>query len=258
MKHFRNIGILAIAAFSFIYTEKIANLTLENSEIYQKIKSEEEEFNEAFVNAEITDKYITPGLNGKVVNIKNSFYNMKDLNAFNSYYLIFDTSYPEVTLENNKDKIVNKGNRYKKSVSFILEYDKELINYFKENNIEASILVTMDNFNKNESLEQINNEVNKYKDLEALINKYSNNTHICYVTNKNEKICRKNQKYLVKTDKILNNNTFITLKNSIESGDIYYVEKNADVKNIKILINSIIYKDLDIIPLSKMLSEERD
>ena len=188
MKHFRNIGILAIAAFSFIYTEKIANLTLENSEIYQKIKSEEEEFNEAFVNAEITDKYITPGLNGKVVNIKNSFYNMKDLNAFNSYYLIFDTSYPEVTLENNKDKIVNKGNRYKKSVSFILEYDKELINYFKENNIEASILVTMDNFNKNENLEQINNEVNKYKDLEALINKYSNNTHICYVTNKNEKI----------------------------------------------------------------------
>ncbi len=94
--------------------KKIANLTLENSEIYQKIKSEEGEFNEAFVNAEITDKYITPGLNGKVVNIKNSFYNMKDLNAFNSYYLIFDTSYPEVTLENNKDKIVNKGNRYKK------------------------------------------------------------------------------------------------------------------------------------------------
>ena len=120
MKHFRNIGILAIAAFSFIYTEKIANLTLENSEIYQKIKSEEEEFNEAFVNAEITDKYITPGLNGKVVNIKNSFYNMKDLNAFNSYYLIFDTSYPEVTLENNKDKIVSmfcKEGKYKDNVT---------------------------------------------------------------------------------------------------------------------------------------------
>lgn len=50
----------------------------------------------------------------------------------------------------------------------------------------------MDNFNKNENLEQINNEVNKYKDLEALINKYSNNTHICYVTNKMKK-------YVVKT-----------------------------------------------------------
>ena len=107
-------------------------------------------------------------------------------------------------------------------------------------------------------MEQINNDVSKYKDLESLINKYSNNTHICYVSSKNEELCRKNQKYLVKTDKILKNNTFITLKNSIEAGDIYYVEKNADVKNIKILINSIIYKDLDIISLSKMLSEERD
>lgn len=258
MKHFRNIGILAIAAFSFIYTEKIANLTLENSEIYQKIKNEEQNYNVSFVNAEINDQYITPGLNGKVVNIKNSFYNMKDLNAFNSYYLIFDTSYPEVTLENNKDKIVNKGNRFKKSVSFIIEYNKEIIDYFKENDLEASILVNVNTFNKNEKLEQINNEVEKYKELESLINKYSNNTHICYVTSKNEDICRKNQKFLVKTDKILNNKTFITLKNRIEPGDIYYIEKGADVKNIKILINSIIYKDLDIISLSKVLSEERD
>ena len=258
MKHFRNIGILAIAAFSFIYTEKIANLTLENSEIYQKIKSEEQDYNESFVNAEIVDNYITPGLNGKVVNVKNSFYNMKDLNAFNSYYLIFDTSYPEITIENNKDKIVNKGNRYKKSVSFVIEYNEKTINYFKENNIDGSILVNINNFNKTEKMEQLTNDVSKYKDLESLINKYSNNTHICYVSSKNEELCRKNQKYLVKTDKILNNNTFITLKNSIEAGDIYYVEKNADVKNIKILINSIIYKDLDIISLSKMLSEERD
>ena len=258
MKHFRNIGILAIAAFSFIYTEKIANLTLEKSEIYQQIKREEQNYNESFVNAEIDDIYVTPGLNGKVVNIKNSFYNMQDLNAFNSYYLIYDTSYPEVTLENNKDKIVNKGNRYKKSVSFIIEYNKKIIDYFKENNLEASILVDIDNFNKNEKFEQINNEVTKYKDLEALINKYSNNTHICYVSDKNEKLCRKNQKYLVQTDKIVNNKTFIELKNSVESGDIYFIEKSTDTKNIKILINSIIYKDLDIISLSKMLSEERD
>ena len=90
-----------MCAFSFIYTEKIANLTLENNEIYQKINNEKEKYNEAFVNAQINDNYIIPGLNGKVVNVKNSFYNMKDINTFNSYYLIYDTSYPEVTLENH-------------------------------------------------------------------------------------------------------------------------------------------------------------
>ncbi len=256
MKYFRYIGILAICAFSFIYTEKIANLTLENSEIYQEIKRVANDYNEAFVNAEVNDDYIIPGLNGKKVNVKNSFYNMKDINTFNSYYLIYDTSYPEVTLENNKDKIVNRGNSYKKSISFILEYNKEIINYFNENNIKASVLVDLNSYNKNEKLEQINNEIDNYNDLEVLINKYSTNTNICYVTSKNEKLCRKKEKYLVKTDKILTNNTVISLKNNVESGDIYYVSKNADVSNIKILINSIIYKDLDIISLSKMLSED--
>ena len=258
MKYFRYIGILAVCAFSFIYTEKIANLTLENNEIYQKINKEKEKYNEAFVNAQINDNYIIPGLNGKMVNVKNSFYNMKDINTFNSYYLVYDTSYPEVTLENNKDKIVNKGNKYKKSVSFIIEYNEKIVKYFNDNNIEASILVNMDTFRKSELLEQINNEVEAYEDLEALINKYSKNTNICYVTSLNEKICRKKEKYLVKTDKIVTNSSLISLKNNIEAGDIYYITKNTDLKNIKVLINSINYKDLCIISLSKMLSEENN
>ena len=245
MKHFRNLGILAIAAFSFFYTEKIANLTLDKNELYQSIKEESSKYNEEYINAFIEDDHIVPGLNGKTVNIKNSFYNMKDLNTFNSYYLIYDTSYPEITIENNKDKIVERGNEYKKSVSFILEYNENIIKYFKDNNIEASILVNVENFNKNEKLEQVNNEVNKYKELESLINKYSNNTHICYLSGSNEKMCRKNNKYLVKTNKIVNNKTFINIINNITSGDIYYVENS-------------IFKDLDIISLSKMLSEEID
>lgn len=258
MKHFRNIGILAIAAFSFFYTEKIANLTLEKNELYQNIKDESNHYNEKAIDAFIENETIVPGLNGKSVNIKNSFYNMKELNAFNSYYLIYDTSYPEVTLENNKDKVVERGNKDKKSVAFVLEYNKKLIDYFNENKIDASILIDNKTFNKKEKLEQINNEVDKYKDVENLINKYSTNTHICYISKSNEKLCRKNNKYLVKTNKIVNNNTFIDIKNNIESGDIYYIDKGMDVKYIKILINSIIYKDLDIIRLSKMLSEERD
>jgi UDP-N-acetylglucosamine transferase subunit ALG13 len=101
LKHFRNLGILAIAAFSFFYTEKIANLTLDKNELYQSIKEESSKYNEEYINAFIEDDHIVPGLNGKTVNIKNSFYNMKDLNTFNSYYLIYDTSYPEITIENN-------------------------------------------------------------------------------------------------------------------------------------------------------------
>lgn len=72
MKHFRNLGILAIAAFSF-YTEKIANLTLDKNELYQSIKEESSKYNEEYINAFIEDGHIVPGLNGKTVNIKIVF-----------------------------------------------------------------------------------------------------------------------------------------------------------------------------------------
>jgi len=256
LKYFRNIGIVAIALFSFFYTEKIANLTLENNQVYKSIKESVDDYEVSYVNAEINGEYITPGLNGKKVALKDSYYNMKDLNVFNSYYLIFDTSYPEVSVDNNKDKIINRGNINKKSVSFILEYNEEVINYFKNNNIDASILVNMDTFNKEEKLEQLNGEVNEFKNLDTLISKYQTNDY-CYLNKSNESYCRKNKKYLVKTDKIINNQTFIDIKNNITSGDIYYVEKNMDVDNLKILIKSILYKDLDIVRLSELLSEER-
>lgn len=257
-KYFRNLGLLAIAAFSFFYTEKIANMTLENNQIYKTIKTNAKDYDVMAVNATIDGNYVTPGLNGKIVDVKDSYYSMKDINTFNSYYLVYDTSYPEVTIENNKDKIIQKGNRLKKSVAFVLEYDETIINFFKDNKYDASVLVDIDTFNKDESLEQLNNEFNKFSNLETLLNKYSDNANICYISDNNENVCRKNKKYLVKSNKILNNSTFIDIKNDIESGDIYYVSKNTDTKNIQLIINSILYKDLDIVRLSELLSEERD
>lgn len=258
MKYFRNLGIIAIACFSFFYTEKIANLTLENNEIYKNIKEEASKYEVGFVNAEVDDLYVTPGLNGKTVNLKDSYYNMKDINLFNSYYLVFDKTYPKISIANNKDKIIKKGNSEKRSVSFILEYNEEMINFFKNNGYDASILVDVNTFRKDEELEQLNNESKNFNNLETLINKYSKNAQACYITPSNEDVCRKNKKYLVKSEKVINDMTFKNIRMNIESGDIYYVTKNTNVKSMQILINSILYKDLDIVRLSELLSEERD
>lgn len=258
MKYFKNIGIIAIALFSFFYTEKIANLTLENNEIYKKIKMEATNYSVSAVNAVIDGNNIIPGLNGLEVDIKDSFFNMKDINTFNSYYLIYDSTYPKVSIDKFKDKVIHKGNPLKQSVAFVIEYNEKLLNFFKENKIDVSVLVTKDSFVKNSDYEQINNEVNNFKDLETLINKYSINTNICYLNDSNEDVCKKNNQYLVHSSKIINNNTFLEVKNNIESGDIYFVDKNIDAKSIKLLINSILYKDLDIVRLSALISEERD
>ena len=242
--------------FSFFYTEKIANYMLENNNLYQQIESEKEMYEVASVDAVITGDYIIPGLNGQVVNTKDSYYNMKDIEIFNSYYLLYDTTYPEVTLSNNIDKIIIKGNKLKNNVAFVLEYDEEIIEFFSNNNYPASVIVTMDTFSPGLKLEQLNGEVNNFSDLETMLNKYNVNSNICYVTNSNMDVCKKNSKYLVKSEKIINDSNIIDIKNNIESGDIYYVNKNTDIKNIQLIINSIIYKDLDIVLLSELISEE--
>lgn len=243
--------------FSFFYTEKIANYVLENNELYKEIDEEKDAYEIASVNALIEGDYIVPGLNGQVVDVKNSYYNMKDMEVFNSYYLMYEATYPKISLDNNKDKIINKGNALKNSVAFILEYDEELVNYFSSNNYEASVIVTMDTFNKNSKLEQINGEIDDFGKLESLINKYDTNSNVCYVNESNLEVCKKNGKYLVTSDNVINGSNTIDIKNNIESGNIYYVSKNIDVKNIQLIINSIIYKDLDIVKISELIKEER-
>lgn len=258
MKKYRYIGLIALTIFSFFYTEKIAKMTLEKNPLYVEIKESSKEYTIESVDAQIDKESIIPGLNGKSVDIKTSFYNMKELDAFNSYYLVFDTSYPKVSIEKNKDKIIERGNSLKNSVSLVVEYDKKNIEYFKKKNIEVSVLVDVNSFSKDETFEQINNENKNYNNLDSILNKYNKNTNLCYINNNIEKKCRDEKKYLVKSKKIVDDNSFINIKNNIESGDIYYIKKNINPKNINILINSILYKDLDIVRLSKLLSEERD
>lgn len=257
MKHFRNLGILAIAVFSFFYTEKIAEYTLKNNELYKTIENEKSKYNIKSISAEVNGEYIVPGLNGITVNVKDSYYNMKDIDTFNEYYLKYDIDYPKESIENNLDKIINKGNKEKNSISFILEYDESIIQYFINNGYEASVLIQKENFNKDLKLEQINFDYTNYNDLETLLNRHTNNTDICYINDNNIELCKKNNKYLVQTDKIINDSTIIKIKQNINSGDIYLVKKNTAPKNIQIIINSILYRDLDIVSLSKLISEER-
>lgn len=230
---------------------------LENNELYQTIENEKDSYEVVSVNAVIDGDYIIPGLNGQVVNVKDSYYNMKDMQVFNSYYLLYDVTYPEISLSNNIDKIITKGNSLKRSVSFILEYDQDIINFFVNNNYDASVIVTSDTYDSNLTLEQINGDVSNFSQTEALLNKYNDNISICYVSNVNLELCKDNNKYLVNTEKIINNSTIIDIKNNISSGDIYYVSKNVDLKNIQLIINSILYRDLEIVNISELISEER-
>ena len=257
MKKYQYVGLLSILLFSFFYAERIADLTLKKNEVYQSIVDNKDNYRVESVNAVIDGDNIIPGLYGLEVNAKKSYFKMKKINMFNPKYLVYNWIIPKESLKDNLNKVINGGNKNKNQVAIIVNQNDLVINYLLRNNIKVSILVNYNNYNSFKNGELINNDNNNYNKMENILNKIHQNTNICYLNNKIEDICRRNKKYLVKTNLLVNNQSFINIKNSINNGDIYYIDNNLTVENLKLFINSIKFKDLDIVYLSELINEER-
>ena len=256
MKFFKYFGIVAIMLFSFYYTDKIANFMLEKNKLYQEIANVKNNYTEQSVSAIIDGDYIIPGLNGSEVAVKDSYYNMKSLDTFNEYYLVFNETIPKITLENHKDKIIHKGNVQKKNVAFIMENDATLKEFFLNNNLKANILVTLEDYSQKNSFEPINNDSKNYEKLESLLNNASLNKNLCIINTNIIDICREKRKYLIEPS-ILNNTTFLNIKNNLSSGDIFLVKKGTNINSLKMLIKDINFQDLKIVYLSELISESK-
>ncbi len=244
--------------FSFYYTEKIALYAQSQSPIMVQINDAKNNLTVSSVNAEVSNEYIIPGINGLVVNVEESFSNMKSFNAFNSYYLVFDQVPPDISLENNKNKIIRKGNKRKRSVSLIIENNELIIDYLNSNNLKANILMSLDNYDSKTNLEILNNEVNDFEKLETLLNKSELNSHICFLNASNKEKCIKKEYYLVENNKELNGTNIAMLKRKIESGDIILIKDTASIDDVKLLITQINYQDLNIVYLSELITEENN
>lgn len=183
------------------------------------INEVKEDYEILSVDAIIEDNTIIPGVNGISVNSKKSYSKMKALDVFNEYYLEFEQVKPVVSLSDNKDKIIIKGNKNKNAVSIIIK----------------------DNHNVKDYLENTG---------------YDINYHGTCVMDLNES-CKDNE-YKLKSSLILNHQNILTLKNKVSSGDIILIEENVSVSEIKLLLDEINYRDLTIISLNKLISEENN
>ena len=97
---------------------------------------------------------------------------MKKYNTFVSDKLIYKSIIPSISLEKNKDLIINKANPLKKGVSLLVSNNKDVITYSK--NLDITILVNDQTFKGNILNEQINDGQNFNKSNDIL-NKYNKN-----------------------------------------------------------------------------------
>ena len=240
--------------FSFYFTDQILLYIDNQSPLMQTINNVEDYYNVKAVDAIIKDNTIIPGIKGKSINKHKSLLKMEEFGSFNELYLVYDYIAPDISIINNKDKIIIKGNDRKREVALILEENKELENYLKNTNINYNILCYI-NTNLKEEREYINAENNyqEFSDLNTILNKKSLNKNICFLDYSNLAYCQNHSYYLVSHTLSTNNKTEALHK--LNSGDIILINKNTSLETLKLVLNEIQKLDLKIVYLSKLISE---
>lgn len=244
--------------FSFYLSDKITHLAIFKNPIMKTIENKSESLAVMSINATIKDNTIIPGINGKKIDKEASFFKMKDFGAFNETFFVYESIKPDISLEDNKDKVIIQGNNKLRQVSILIDDNEELKSYFKNLNLNITILAKMDTVYSNYSIfEYINaeKEINDFNDLESILKKNKFNKKICILEHSNIEKCKEKEYYLVKPNIVVTNSNIIETKNNISNGSIIYIDKNVNINNIKLILNKIKYLDLKIVYLSKLIEE---
>lgn len=255
-KYFRYIGLIGICILSFFYTEKVALYVKNQNPIMKSINEIKDTKTVSSIDSQIiNDLYIIPGLNGKEVDSDASFSKMHMYDKFSETNLVFNEIKPTISLEDNKDKIIIRGNEEKNSVSLIFESLSTLTTHMIQNNYQVNLLINEEQYDLN--FELINNSHNEtiYNNIEKFLTKNKINKNLCYVKDDNNisKYCQ--DKYLFKPSMIISHSSLSSLKSKISSGEIILIKDSLTLTELNILLNQINYKDLKIVPLSELITE---
>lgn len=256
VKYYKYFFVLLLIVSSFYFTDKLMIYIDNKKPLMQSIKSKANDYESVFVNSVIENNTIIPGIKGRVVNYKKSLLQMEDFGAFNDKFLVYDYIAPDVSIENNKDKIIIKGNSKKRSISLILEPNASLEKYLEDNRINYDLLSTIDSdFSLKREYLNGYKSLDSFKDLESILNRGKFNTKICLMGYSNYEYCLKKEHYLVKSS--LDTNILINdLLNKISSGDIILIYDSFSLENLKLVLSEIKRQDLSIVYLSELIDEK--
>lgn len=280
-KYTSYLGVLVLACFSFYYTDRAVDIVKRNDPIMKTILAESENYYVDPMSAIINGDEITVGMNGKQVNIDESYQNMKKIDEYNESMLVFDEVIPDISLLNEYDKYVVGGNSLKNQVALVFKvnatyYINEVNNILLDKNILATFFMdgSVVEDNMDTVLELVSNgyqiENLGYDGEYSLENFGWTNNMISSLTNEDTKFCYTDYKssdildlcsdykmYTVKPTISVNSYPFTTVKNELESGSIISFNLNEQtLKELPSIISYIKQKGYDIVTLNEIISEK--
>ena len=260
-KIFQMIGLISLTCFSFFVTEKTTTVVNDMDDIMISIKENAYKYESKAIDATIIDDTIIPGVNSRKVNINKSYKLMKKNGYYNDKLLVYDYEKPKISLTDNMNKYIIKGNPSKKMVSLafkvgIGEDITDILNIVNNYNLKVSFFVNFDWFTNNNEL--ISNLISKghsinlildsinISDLEWVdtvlkkVNKQGN--CFCYSeveTEDNLNLCMNYGNYTIRPIVISTNTPLVDIKKKIDLGSVLLLPINSTVK--KELSTIIIY-----------------
>ena len=247
---FRNIGILALACFSFLVTDETIMVVKESDKLMIEIKEKMAEYYVQEIDGKIDDKYIKIGSNGLEIDALKSYEKMKKIGYFNENMLVYKKIKPLNSIVDNKDKIINANSKNEVVLLFDEPNDiDKIINILKNNDLKGSFLISrnyyLNNFESLEiALQNKNNIV--IKDEINFFKKELKNNYYCY-----SKSINKCNTYIIEETSYIEK--YKDLKKELNRGTILIIK---DSSYLDIYIKYILSKGINIVSLDKFISEE--
>lgn len=271
MKFIKLLGLICLICFTFIYTEKIIDVSINQDEIMIKLKEIESSYKIEPTNAIINHDTIIPGNIGRYIDIENSYKEMKKIGYFEESLISYKDIYPTTSIYNNYNKYIIKGNLKNKQIAliYILKNNNtidNILNIIKNKNITMSFFIDSSFLNNNIDI------IYKLKDYEIynygsngkytkdnliitnnIINhKSNNNSMYCLFLNKdNDSLNTCSASKMLSIIPSINGN-YNDIKNNLENGSIINITNTQELSNI---IDYIKNKGYSISSLSNVIKE---
>lgn len=269
MKYVKVIGLISLIFFSFFITDKIIDVSSSQDEIMIKIKEDAPLHSILTKDAVINGNYIIPGVSGRNVDINKSYSEMKKIGYFDKSFLKYEKVLPEISIYNNYDKYIIRGNESKKNVSLIyivnnknslntflsIVNKNEIINFFIDSNVLYNNLNIVNDIIGNNIYNYGNN--GKYTRDNLLIanniinNKANNSSSFCLFleVDENSLFNCANSKMLSIIPNIIG---YTNLKKELINGSIILLDNIKEINNIIDFVKS---KGLSIVTLDELICE---
>ena len=277
---FQILGILTLLVGSFWYSNEVDTVAKLSDDLLNEIKSKSIDYKEKPINPIITKDTIIPGLNGKEVDVNESYNYMREIGYFNEKLLKYKKIKVSSELYNNKDKYIISGCQEKKSVALLFKVDnvrslKKITRALMDENVKGTFFIESDFLennmipvisliNKHHTVGNLSkNEDYTHPDFgwmqTIIVNTGGQKDNYCYTEKPNLKTlnaCAKKDSYTIIPTKVIKDKPYINVKKNLKNGALIAFESGNSLNNeIDIVLKYIKSRGYKIVSLEKELQE---